>query len=377
MIRLVKKLDSWVRDRSHCFLGFLENRLALFTMIVLVAVPALSIWFWDCWSKEESGGTAIRNLVLVMAAIAALPLAIWRSKVAERQAATAQLGLLNERYQKSAEMLGNHDMQSVRLGGIYALNRLAAERPEDYHVQIMKLFGAFVVDQTGSKMPRGNVVESECDKEKEEPVQQSEPKLAQDVQEVMRLIAERDEERIALESKEKLRLNLSHSSIVGFTLREANFSNINFTKANLSRVRIWDSCFTGTVLPGANLAGADLTRADLQGVDMRRVDLTGASLIGANLRNADLGLVDLASEQLWGMRLFPTNLTRTRLYGADLRGAKLNGANLTDAKLSGANLADTVLDGANLTGAELKRCEGLTQEQVIALHQSLFTVSCA
>ena len=37
---------------------------------------------------------AIRNLVLVLAAIAALPLAIWRSKVAERQADTAQRGLL-------------------------------------------------------------------------------------------------------------------------------------------------------------------------------------------------------------------------------------------------------------------------------------------
>ena len=51
-------------------------------------------------------------------------LAVWRSIVAERQADTAQQSLLNERYQKGAEMLGN-EVLSVRMGGIYALGRLA------------------------------------------------------------------------------------------------------------------------------------------------------------------------------------------------------------------------------------------------------------
>ena len=105
--------------------------------------------FW-CWlSAGESGSTAIRNLGLVVAAIIALPLAIWRSIVAERQAATAQRqsetaqrGLLNERYQKGSEMLGSHVL-SVRLGGIYALTRLAREHPGDYHTQIMSLLCAF------------------------------------------------------------------------------------------------------------------------------------------------------------------------------------------------------------------------------------------
>ena len=365
VMRLLKKLDNWVRDGFHCFLGFLEDRLAPLTFVVLIAVLILSILSWDSWSNGESRGTAIRNLVLVMGAIVALPLAIWRSKVAERQVETAQLGLLNERYQKSAEMLGNCDMQSVRLGGIYALDRLAVERSNDYYIQILKLFGAFVVDQTGSEVLGETVAEGKCERNEEQRVQQrTEPVLAQDVQEVMRLIAERDEERIALERKEEQRLNLSYATIVGFTLRKANFSNIDFTKANLSRIRVWDARFTGTIMPGANLAGADLLRADLRNVDMRRVNLTGASLIGADLRNANLGLVDLASEKLWGMRLFPTNLTRTRLYGADLRGAELGRANLTDAKLKGAKLAETDLSGANLTGAELIDCEGLTQEQI-------------
>ena len=152
----LKTLDGKAHKASHRILGFLEDRLAPFTLIVLIAALALSILFWDLWiGEEESVGAAVRNLVLVLAAIAALPLAIWRSKVAERQAETAQRqaetaqrGLLNERYQKGAEMLGS-EVLSVRLGGIYALARLAREHPGDYHTQIMSLLCTFSRDARG------------------------------------------------------------------------------------------------------------------------------------------------------------------------------------------------------------------------------------
>ena len=94
----------------------------------------------------------------------ALPLAIWRGLVADRQASasqqqaseaqrqaeTAQGVLLNERYQTGAEMLGNETL-SVRLGGIYALQRLAEEYPHQYHLQVMRLFCAFVRNPTADE----------------------------------------------------------------------------------------------------------------------------------------------------------------------------------------------------------------------------------
>ena len=45
-------------------------------------------------------------------------------------------------------MLGSGTL-AVRLGGIYALQRLATEHPEQYHIQIMQLFCAFVRNPTG------------------------------------------------------------------------------------------------------------------------------------------------------------------------------------------------------------------------------------
>ena len=98
--------------------------------------------FWDWLSFDESGGTTIRNVGLITAAVTALPLAIWRGLVAERLADAAHQSLRNERYQKGAEMLGN-EVLSVRLGGIYALRRLVEDHPNEYHIQIIELLCAF------------------------------------------------------------------------------------------------------------------------------------------------------------------------------------------------------------------------------------------
>ena len=101
-------------------------------VFVLIVAVVFSICFWGWLGAGESGSTTIRNLGLIVAAIIGLPLVIWRSVVAERQAdaaqrqsETAQRGLLNERYQKGSEMLGS-EVLTVRFGGIYALARFGS-----------------------------------------------------------------------------------------------------------------------------------------------------------------------------------------------------------------------------------------------------------
>ena len=66
------------------------------------------------------------------------------------QAETTQQILLNDRYQRGAEMLGS-TVLVVRLGGIYALNRLAEEHPQQYHIQVMELLCAFARNPVGRK----------------------------------------------------------------------------------------------------------------------------------------------------------------------------------------------------------------------------------
>ena len=117
-----------------------------FAIGAVLAFGVIASWvFWEVLhSEQDSVSTTIRNLGLLIGGAIAIVLAAWRSKVAEGQADTAQQSLLNERYQKGAEMLGS-EVLAVRLGGIYALQQLAAEEPLRYHVNVMRLFCAFVV----------------------------------------------------------------------------------------------------------------------------------------------------------------------------------------------------------------------------------------
>ena len=99
--------------------------------------------FWRWLTAGESGSATLRNLGLLILATIGMPFAIWRSVVAGRQFDIAQRGLRNERYQKAVPMLGD-SLLAVRLGGIYALQHLANEHPAQYHIQIMRLFCAFL-----------------------------------------------------------------------------------------------------------------------------------------------------------------------------------------------------------------------------------------
>ena len=70
----------------------------------------------DWLSNLESWSTIIRNFGLVIAAVIALWFAKKRIVVSDRQAETAQRGLLNERYQKGAEMLGSRVLSAANTG---------------------------------------------------------------------------------------------------------------------------------------------------------------------------------------------------------------------------------------------------------------------
>ena len=370
---------------------------------VILVIAAGSAWVTcPAWlTGGESASTTLRNLGLLLAAAIGLPLAIWRGIVAERQADAARRQadtavqiLLNDRFQKSAEMLGNAVIGSVRMGGIYALARLASEYPETFHMPVMQLFSAFVVDRTRREAVEhvGPPEDSQTpgDEEQQEPdadnAERDEeetgqddapwfesapaghdgpffvadrkvgpvPELAKDVEAVMRQIAQRSEGQIALEGEEAFRMNLAEACLPGLIFHGANFSNFDFTKADLRRARGWQACLVGAVLPGADLSAANMHGADFRGADMRRVNLSAARLIGADLRDANLGLVDRVGQNLWKGTRFPSRLVGVQLEGANLSGAELGGADMRGASLRGATLDAARLGGAILSRADLR-----------------------
>ena len=216
-------------------------------LAILSASFFLSAAYWsELRKEEESLSTTVRNIGLVTAGCVAMTLAVWRSLVGERQASTAlrqadiaEHNALNDRYERAAESL-NSNVLWARSGGIYSLQRLAEEYPQQYHIQVMQLLCAFVRrptdDQTITLTPTGPPRD--------------------DVQHAMTAIGRRDEDRIQLELDSCFKIDLRSADLRHVWLRDANLCGVRLDEADLS----------GAVLIGAKLSRVSLWHTNLSGV---------------------------------------------------------------------------------------------------------------
>jgi len=359
---------------------------AFWLVIAGLILSGLGIYFgWD-WlrsgaAEKEPNSTTIRNAGIVIAGVFALVFALWRGLVAERQAAasqrqaeTSQQGLLNERYQKGAEMLGS-EVLAVRLGGIYALQRLAEEHPDQYHIRVLRLLCAFVrLPTRDQSLEAGRAA--------------IEPGtllgIRQDLEAIMQAIGSRSRLQKALEREVEFRLDLKGADLRGAQLLDSDLARAMFHHARLCNVN-----FANTDLTDSFLSFADLSHAEFHDVNFTRTRLWSADLSGAMLQDAKLPMMNFHNVKLAGTNLLRANLSganfqdakaanawfeRAVLSDAGFQGTDLSGARLAWADLSGARFWDADLDrsnfaDANLSGAEFsvngrQGAKGLTQVQL-------------
>ena len=316
---------------------FLKSSFFWFTLLAIVLLSVsvwLTWWRWD-WLHTSASTTAsnsetLRNVGLLIGGLLAFLFAMWRGWLAERQSFTtqrqadiAEQSLLDERYQRGAEMLGS-EVLPVRLGGIYALQTLATEHPVAYHIQIMQLFCAFVRNPLGDK--EDFVVEYEGNV--------SFNKLRDDLQAAMTAIINRKEVQINLEHQYNYKPDLSGAYLKYLAFEDANLSNVNLS---------W-----------ADLTDAYLYRADLSNAGLTHTNLSGATLAFANLSKAILRYADLSD----------TKAPEAILSNATIDYADLSNADLNGARLDGATLYGTILSGADFSFNAQGPAEGLTQWQL-------------
>ena len=319
-------------------------RFTVGAVVLLALLIGLAAMVWFAWSDEsadvaKSRSEVLRNFGLLIGGVIALLFAVWRAWVAERQASaaqgqveaaqdqveaaqrqaeTAQLGLLNGRFQSGVEMLGSQ-LLTVRLGGIYALTRLAGEHPEEYHIQCMELLCAFVRHPA----PDDTILISVA-----EEWGLTNPLVREDVKAAISAIGQRNPDFSSLESEHNFRANLSNAQLVQADLREhflvgANLEHARFMGADLDQALLMNTDISNANFNAANLSGASLSGATClwakflgataQGTILRSAVLEGTEWIGARMQNADL--------------------TGANLLGADLEGAKLDGANFSRTML--------------------------------------------
>jgi hypothetical protein len=232
-----------------------------------------------------------------------------------------------EQFTKAIDHLGSERMD-VRVGGIYALERIArASRDGRERGPVLEILSTYVREHSPIKRP------TEPDSMAARIRQLWKPSIPGDANPDPATIRHLDADIHAAllvlarrsRSKEDPDLILS-----GTDLRRAYLAAPKIAVAQLSRVNLQES-----VLQIANLQGADLTRADLWRVDLRWSNLKGAKLRQAHLHQAKLCEAELNAADLRDADLRDADLRRADLSGANLTGAKLEGVKLRGAKAEG------------------------------------------
>lgn len=322
---------------------------------------ALLVWLWiqapALYASTPSGDgraqaiavtrAGVLGVIAALAALAGVVLTVKQSRAAneltrqrdelthERETAEQRFG----QYVAAITQLGS-DAVDIRLGGVYALERLARSSRDDQPT-VVEVLSAFVRNRSTDPDLR-----------------RASPSVEGDVARPLRLATDI---RAAVQVLTRLpvRDDIPRADLTGADLTgPASLAGLQFS-------------------PSASLEGVDLGRADLSEARLSGVNLTGIRGSGRAdgypvLAGALLDGAILADAQLIGVRFDGTNLTRANLAGAnlfmstftgDMTGADLTGARLRRATLA-ANLQGAVLTDADLSETNLRGAVNLTPEQV-------------
>lgn len=272
----------------------------------------------------------------------------WESiRISQENLKITEEGKITDRFSKAVEMLGSTNLD-VRLGGIYALERIASDSPKD-HWTAIEVLTAFIREHAKISDQTSTSSNTAVDAKRKDLMSRItireilaasiDSTAPSDIQAALTALGRRkfsNDEEVAEGDPLKmpqLTMNLNRVNLAGASFRLGDFRYVQ--------------------LEGGNLEAADLTGVKMDGAFLRQATLKGAILIVESLKGASLTGANLEGAWLSG------NCSEAKLNEANLKGAILVQVNLEGAYLEKANL-----EGANLRGANLLDATGLTWEQL-------------
>lgn len=266
---------------------------------------------------------------VILGGLASLPILIltwyWRTIHKEADIRNAEESLINDRFCRAVQLLGDKN-ESVRIGGLFALERLAIDSPRDL-LAILEILAAYI--RGFAKRP--SVQEEEIEDEHEFMQEQMgynpreyEHKPTNDVLAALKILGRRyiqkdiDAHRPDLRETRLAYIDISNTK---------GFSNALFAKADLNHVFAIDATLENTVFDNTNIYKGVFTRTNMK----------GATLWGAVLSNARLDAVDLS-----GAVLVSTRMKEAMVARCTINGAQASEADFTMARVYDCNVADSI-----------------------------------
>ncbi|AKB51706.1 hypothetical protein MSBRW_2453 [Methanosarcina barkeri str. Wiesmoor] len=249
-------------------------------------------------------------------------------KATQKSLEIAKQEQITERFTRAVDQLGRTELE-IRLGGIYALEKIASES-EEYYSPVLEILTAYIRKNSGVNLQiKGKSLTYEPESidfqanENANSEKINERKLPLDIQAILTVIGRRQK---YFSNGESNRLNLQDVYLMG-----ANFKGFHLEGA----------CFRGSYLHGAifidaHLEGANFAASHLEWAKFRRAHLEDATFTVASLKHAYFRQAHLERSECFGAKLESADFTDANLYGArnldidmlskvkTLHGARLN-----------------------------------------------------
>ncbi|MEX5635922.1 pentapeptide repeat-containing protein [Parafrankia sp. FMc2] len=255
------------------------SRAAAALAAVAVGLGVVAVGGWLPGADDAAARAALQSGLLAAAA-ALLAVAGGLVALVETRRANEHTHV-RELYTRAIDQLGSEENATVRLGGIYALERIAKDSPGDKPT-VAKVLAAFIRENTMSDRPGAirRLQDRPASALDSDPTADGEegwtgrviqlPALDIDIQAALTVLTQPPMTRP--------RLELTGCDLVRADLRKADLSEAVLMFANLA-----GSWMTGAKLTRTTLAMANLTHAWLLGADLTDAMLAGAKLVGADL----------------------------------------------------------------------------------------------
>jgi hypothetical protein len=252
----------------------------LASLVAAVVVIALAIWLLPEWLNsstsidpasqlEVEDWLSAKNATrasLVAFLVAAVGMGTLLYTV--RSYRLARTGQVTDRYTKAVDQLGMNDKPQVRVGGVYALQRIVRDSPQDQRAVVDVLVAHIRESRSLSREPAPSA------------------KIPIDVTAALQVLGRhsRGPDLPALDLRE-------------LDLREAELTNADLSGCHLDGTHLDGAVLTGASLRGALLPGATLTHAKLLSADLIRADLTSVALKDADFFKAKILAQQLSDTQ--------------------------------------------------------------------------------
>lgn len=276
----------------------MKQLLGVGVTLAIVVCGCLIIWLLPpllveadgiCTADRATAIAAARQTVLwaLGGAIAIVGLYFtWRrDQVATRRAQLDRDANLTSRFTDAVSQLGN-EKPAIRVGGVYALERIAMDSDRDRQT-ILDTLAAYVQDH-GKRKP-------------DAPAPVDVVAAASVIGRITQVSAPQhptDLHQAHFMEANLKGANLAHADLSYADLRAATFEGANLSGIDAQRASGWKLNLSHASLRGANLRGASLGSAVFDYADLSEADFTGATLPGASFTGTNLASTRFPRSQL-------------------------------------------------------------------------------